>query len=141
MELKTNDKVRVTSKNSVHEGKTGTVRRVVPGGETACTVQLDEDPQGLLVGLFLSELEVLDAKQEALIELAETLDKARLQANAIESAASQRGVYGEVSLALLDTLEMIFEERVDDANLFANLAYNSLLDGNTVREALKAVVK
>lgn len=79
--------------------------------------------------------------REALIQLAETLDKARIQANAIEAAASQRGVYGQIVLSLFDTLELIFVEQVDDHNLFANLAYNAILDGNTVREALAVVVR
>lgn len=81
--------------------------------------------------------------KEALIELAETLDKARLQANPIDhpTISPQRGVYGQIVLALTDTLEVIFEGQIDDANLFANRAYTSLLDGNTVREAIAAVVK
>lgn len=82
-------------------------------------------------------------EREQLIELAETLDKARIQANAIDvyTIQSQMGVYGDIARALTDTLEVIFDGKVDDENLFANLAYNAILDGNTVREAIALVVK
>jgi hypothetical protein len=82
--------------------------------------------------------------REALIELAETLDKARLQANAIDDLViqSQRGVYGTIALALHDTLEQIIGAGKDDIfNASADRVYDSILDGNTVREAIAEVVK
>lgn len=75
--------------------------------------------------------------------LAETLDRARLMANASDeyAIASQRGVYGQIAQALQDTLEVIFVDQVEDHSLFAALAYSAILDGNTVREALALVIK
>jgi hypothetical protein len=134
MSFNEGDKVKVLTKNSIHEGKTGGVTRVF-SDEKTCTVQLDGDPVGLVVGFFFSELELVDVEREALIELAETLDKARLQANAIPAMAPQSGVYGDVSEALKRALAYEFGVWV------ANKIYASLLDGNTVREAIAAVVK
>lgn len=140
MSFNEGDRVRI-DEDSAHSkaGELGTVTHVYDANRTAYRVKLDSGNES---GFFESELWPVDEKREALITLAETLDKARLQANAIDvyTIQSQLGVYGDIVRSLTDTLEVIFEDR-DDPNLFANLAYNSLLDGNTVREALKAVGK
>lgn len=77
-------------------------------------------------------------EREALIILAEMLDKARIQANAIDLLViqSQRGVYGQIVLALHDVLEQIVGD-TEDPSLDADKVYVSIFaDGNTVRQAL-----
>lgn len=140
MNFKTGDKVKVTTKNSAHWGKTGEVLSANSDGTYFIQIAWGAggvfETQGILTGFFESELQAFDPEHEALIELAETLDKARLQANAIEAAASQLGVYGVVVEALTDTLELIVGEQNSEA------VYESIMaDGNTVREALAEVVK
>lgn len=79
-------------------------------------------------------------ERQALIILAEMLDKARIQANAIDEYAiqSQRGVYGTIALALHRTLEEIIGAGKEDIRtVTANRVYDSILDGNTVRQALE----
>lgn len=66
-----------------------------------------------------------------LIALAETLDAARIAANAIEAAAPQDGVYGHTERALNATLELI----TGTADRAA-VVYQSILDGNTVAQGL-----
>jgi hypothetical protein len=135
MSFKKNDRVRVNAEgwHSQH-GQVGTVDRVYTDG-TCFTVRLDN---GNFHSFFLRELELVDEKREALIELAETLDKARLQANAIETTAPQRGVYGKIAVVLTDTLEQVFEGNVTHAFL----TYDAMVEsGLTVREALASVVK
>lgn len=67
-----------------------------------------------------------------LINLAESLNQSRLTANGIESAAPTNGVYGDISTALRNTLFLILDsrDRVEQV-------YQSLLDGNTVVQALE----
>lgn len=78
--------------------------------------------------------------REALIKLAETLDDARKQANAIEATAPQIGVYGDISVALLETLGIIlYRDGGHGHSSRRHEVYASLLDGNTVREALAIV--
>lgn len=140
MSFKTGDKVRVVVPAHSMNGEVGTVTRVYPDGQTF-SVEFDNGRES---GFFLRELELVDAEREALIELAETLDKARLQANAIDDLViqSQRGVYGTIALALHDTLEQIIGAGKDDIfNATADRVYDSILEGNTVREALALVVK
>lgn len=68
-----------------------------------------------------------------LINLAETLNTARIEANAIEETAPQGEVYGDISQIMVEVLCMITgRNEVGDI-------YDSLLDGNTVREALALV--
>lgn len=76
---------------------------------------------------------------QALIILAEMLDKARRQANAIDDLTiqSQRGVYGQIALALHSTLEQIIGAGMEATRYAtADRVYDSILDGNTVRQAL-----
>jgi hypothetical protein len=68
---------------------------------------------------------------EDLTALAIMLDQARIAANAIEATAPETGVYGSIKEALLDTLALILGNHVR-----AKDAYASILDGNTVTEAL-----
>lgn len=136
------DRVRI-DEDSAHSkaGELGTVTHVYDVNRTAYRVKLDSGNESSFFG---TELWPVDEKREALITLAETLDTARKQANAISIPVieSQRGVYGQIELSLVDTLEAYFEGQVDDTSLFANATLNSMVDsGNTVREALKAVVK
>lgn len=141
MSFKENDRVKVLGGNERYVGALGTVVEVFGDGD-ALIVKLDIDNRH--GGFFASELELVDPKREALIELAETLNKARLQANAIDEYViqSQRGVYGTIALALHDTLEQIIGAGRDDIfSATADRVYDSVLDGNTIREALAAVVK
>jgi len=69
--------------------------------------------------------------RKALIVLASMTDKARIQANAIDATAGTNGVYGQLSEALKATLALIEPDRVDDL-------YQSILDGNSITEALTA---
>lgn len=151
MSFKEGDTVRVTSTeicNSGSLGKTGKVVKVFEDGQTY-NVNLEWpapegsmfDTMGVLVSFFESELELFDPKREALIELAETLDKARLQANAIPETADQNGTYGKIVQALTETLGSYFYASNTHYTM-AYKAYESIaFDGNTVREALKAVEK
>ena len=139
MEFNAGDKVRVILADTADTGRVG---RITEGGGGAYLVLLagDEVPSGG----YGSELELWDEKREALIELAATLDKARLQANAIDEYViqSQRGVYGTIALSLHDTLEQIVGAGKDDIfYATADRVYDSVLDGNTIRQALAAVVK
>lgn len=68
-------------------------------------------------------------ERTALIILASMTDRARIQANAIDATAATSGVYGKLSEALKQTLALIEPDRADDL-------YQSILDGNTVTEAL-----
>lgn len=70
---------------------------------------------------------------QALIILAEMLDKARYQANSIETTAPEYGVYGKIKYALIDTLALITKDYSTALDV-----YQSILDGNTVRQALEA---
>lgn len=70
-------------------------------------------------------------ERKALIILASMTDKARIQANAIDTTAATSGVYGKLSDALKETLALIEPDRVDDL-------YQSILDGNSVAAALEA---
>jgi len=66
----------------------------------------------------------------SLLKLAVTIDRARLQANAIDATAPQDGAYGDLSEALKKVLSLIVgSARVDDA-------YQALLDGATVPSAI-----
>ncbi len=88
MNFKQGDKVKIISKGSYYVGATGTV--VSEGVDGAYRVQIEQpapkysgfDTMGIISGFFESEIELVDSEREALIELAETLDKARKQANA-----------------------------------------------------------
>jgi len=78
---------------------------------------------------------------EALIKLAETLDDARKQANAsgvtLINSEYDGGVYGYTKQALIDTLEVIAGDAWK-----AGAVYDSIMeDGNSVRQALAAVLK
>ncbi len=148
MNFKQGDKVKIISKGSYYVGATGTV--VSEGVDGAYRVQIEQpapkysgfDTMGIISGFFESEIELVDSEREALIELAETLDKARKQANASGNYVieSQRGVYGQIALSLHDTLEEIVGAGKDAIfNASADRVYDSILDGNTVREALAAV--
>jgi hypothetical protein len=131
MEFKKGDRVKVIAKDSRQEGKLGTVETVHSDKQTLM-VQMEE---GNLSGFFVSELELVDLKREALIELAETLDRARQQANAISIPVieSQRGVYGQIELALHDVVEQIVgEDIIEVATVYTSI----VAGGNTVREAL-----
>lgn len=72
--------------------------------------------------------------KEALITLAETLDHARLQANAIEATAPQSGVYGRIVIAEIETLSLITDAYTSQR------VYDEILNsGISVREALAAL--
>lgn len=66
-----------------------------------------------------------------LLILAAYIDHARLRANSIDSTASQDGVYGDLSRALTKTLALIVGENQ------AETAYQALLDGSSVTDAVK----
>lgn len=73
----------------------------------------------------------------ALTDLATALDSARAAANTIEAAAPQRGVYGDIANALHKTLVLL----LDDSEYWAEKAYQAILDGNTVAQALEIVTR
>lgn len=79
-------------------------------------------------------MDSMDAK--ALIILAEMLNKARIQANAIDATASQDGVYGEIVTSLKRTLAIL----TDDAHT-ASRVYENLLNCSSVKEALEVTSK
>ncbi|MGY4541346.1 hypothetical protein ACVWY0_001255 [Arthrobacter sp. UYNi723] len=70
-----------------------------------------------------------------LTDLATSLDNARTAANAIEVAAPQKGVYGDIANALHKTLALL----LDGSDYWAEKAYQAILDGNTVAQALEVV--
>lgn len=70
---------------------------------------------------------------EQLIALAESIDAARILANANESTARQSGVYGDLTDALAKTLSLILGPNG------LNAAYQAMADGYTVREAIDRV--
>lgn len=76
-------------------------------------------------------MDAMDTK--ALIILAEMLNKARIQANAIEATESQDGVYGEIVTSLKRTLAIM----TGDAHT-ASRVYENLLNCSSVKEALEA---
>jgi hypothetical protein len=83
-------------------------------------------------------------RTEELILLAETLDAARRQANAIgdSGVSSQSGVYGTIALALGYTLEhIIWTGKEATLRATASRVYGSILEGKSVREALAAVAE
>lgn len=128
MEFKEGDKVKVITKNSAHFGRTGVVIRSMD--DSTCFVNLSgDDKVGILTGFFVSELEPVDLRREALIELAETLDKARLQANNINGADGD--IYRTISGSLYDVLGAIAGDEQVGYRI-----YSYVLDGSTVREAL-----
>ena len=125
------DKVQVNASYSKFIGRTGFIKRGV-FGEDAYTVALDDDdiPER---GFYEHELEIYeDPQHKALIELAEMLDKARMLANSIDTAAPQTGVYGKIHVALIDTLTLITEDYSKALDVYSSMMEN----GNTVREAL-----
>lgn len=68
----------------------------------------------------------------SLLPVAEAIDAARLNANADDRTAPQGGVYGHLVTALKETLVLMAgPER-------AERMYDSILDGNTIREARNA---
>lgn len=120
------DKVRVIG--TVDKGRVGEIIRVY--SDSTHAVRFEDNT---FAGFFASELVTFDAKREALIDLAETLDRARRQANAIEETADQFGVYGDVCVALKEVLLLI-------EGGYKTEAYGHILDdGSTVREALDLV--
>lgn len=121
------DLVTVLTKNSIYEGVRGRVEQSQDDDTYLITLET-----GKISGFFERELEAVNEEREALIRLAETLDSARQQANAIEAAAPQRGVYGDIHTALVNTLALVTNDH--------EAVYASIMeDGNTVREAIKYI--
>lgn len=128
MSFKVNDRVKVVAPSHSMNGEMGNVTLVYSDGQ-AFSVLLDNGRES---GFFLSELELVDEKREALIELAETLDKARLQANNINGCDGD--IYRSITQPLSDVLEIIAADAETGHDI-----YSALLDGNTVRQAIAAV--
>jgi len=126
------DKVRITPKYSKYEEGVGEITHLFEDG---ASYMLRLDGSGIVRSFFDYELEPFDAKREALIELAETLNKARVQANAIETTAPQWSIYGSIAQNLVEVLCLI-TGRFEVGDI-----YDALIDGVTVREALALVVK
>jgi hypothetical protein len=142
MSFKEGDIVTVTTKNSIHEGKNGTVVGIYEDDQTY-RVSIEQpapkgsgfESMGVLSGFFESELALVDPKQEALIRLAETLDSARLQANNINGCEGT--IYQQITIPLIGVLDALVPV---DAVGYA--AYEFIIeDGLSVREALKKVEK
>lgn len=125
----TGDKVIITAENHSQVGVQGTVSEVYTDGDTYL-VTLET---GRVSGFFEKELELVDPEKEALIRLAETLDLARQQANAIK--ATEGDTYRTISEALSSTLDAYFHRNGDGFE-----AYNEIIrSGFSVREAIKYV--
>jgi hypothetical protein len=122
MSFKTGDKVRVVQGNSRYYNQVGTVVNTYEDN-AGHLVELDS---GLQRSFFNHELGL----DNPLIDLAETLNNARMQANAIPEMAPQGGVYGDISQIMVEVLCTI-TGRFEVGDI-----YDSLNDGNTVREAL-----
>jgi hypothetical protein len=130
MEFKEGDKVKVITKNSAHFGRTGVVIRSMD--DSTCFVNLSgDDKVGILTGFFVSELELLDPEREALITVAETLNKARLQAKPEQPHVGRENLTHEIEVVLYRTLMQLIDELLD-----VNTAFDAILAGKTVREAL-----
>ena len=71
-------------------------------------------------------------KFEAIKSLAVQLNEARLAANAIDldGIASQKGAYGMIANALIETLAYLVGQES------ANQAYDALLDGATIEDVI-----
>jgi hypothetical protein len=130
------DLVTVLTKNSVYEGARGRVERSQDDDTYLITLE-----SGKISGFFERELEAVHGEKDALIRLAETLDLARKQAEAIDIYTIQHGlgVQGEIVVALKDTLEVIIDETHEGENnaWHAGRVFGYLIEGNSVREALK----
>lgn len=123
------DKVVVTAKNSVHAGVQGTVQHGYDHDNTYF-VELET---GRSTGFFERELEFVDPEKEALIRLAETLDSARQQANAIK--ATEGDTYRKIADSQSSALEAYFGHNGDGID-----AYNEIIrSGFSVREAIKYI--
>lgn len=73
---------------------------------------------------------------DSLVKLAETLDEARKQANAIEKTAPQGGVYGAISNAEIQVLQYALGETTG-----LDVYDNIVQDGNSVRRAIRMVTE
>lgn len=130
MDFKLDDKVEVTAEVGNTKGQRGTVTKVF--SETnGFLVKLET---GRVAGYFQSELVLVDPEREAVIELADTLDKARQQAKALPVLSGQAHVYTMCVDALVSTLSYLAEGSQ------CQRIYNDMVqNGSTVREAIKAV--
>lgn len=130
--FKEGNRVEVTADIGAALGLTGTITKVYSGMD-GYLIQLDGT--GRVMGFFTSELALLDQKREALIELAETLDSARKQANNINGCEGT--IYQSITTPLISVLDSLVPV---DATGYD--AYEFLIeDGLSVREALKKVEK
>lgn len=73
-------------------------------------------------------------ERTALVALAQQINEARITANGIEATESSNGVYGQLSTTLLTIINLIVE-----GNERADFVYDSIIDGNTVQQALSAL--
>jgi hypothetical protein len=76
----------------------------------------------------------MSTKTEELTALARQINAARIEANRIEETAPQDGVYGDLSDALGRILALITGSEAKAAD-----AYDALLDGAAVTDAIKSV--
>lgn len=127
------DRVRVTMVDSTNTGRTG---RVIHVNRVSEFYVVRFGGSSEVSSYFASELEPFDPWHEELVELAETLNKVRLQAKPAEPHAGLQVIYNEIGVAFYDTLRMLIVE-FDDVNK----AYDHILDGGTVREALALVAE
>jgi hypothetical protein len=135
------DRVKVNANYSVYNGREGVIKRTTFSEEDAYTVALDGDtiPER---GFYERELDLVRKdEREALIILAETLDDARRQANAIEVTAPQHGVYGQIHDALISTLETFCYQTGHHAPLGYTIYESIMANDNTVRQAIEHVLE
>lgn len=131
MSFKEGDRVRIDEDSARSKaGELGTVTHVYDVNRTAYRVKLDSGNES---GFFETELWPVDEKREALIELAETLDKARLQANAINGCDGD--IYRTISESLYGVLGIIVGEESEGFDTYQNMVASGL----SVREALAQV--
>lgn len=122
------DLVTVLTKNSIYEGARGRVELSQDDNTYLITMET-----GKISGFFERELEVVDEEKEALIRLAETLDLARQQANALK--ATEGDTYRKIADAQSSALEAYFRHNGDGID-----AYNEIIrSGLSVREAIKHI--
>lgn len=127
--FKADDKVVVSEPAHSQAGVQGRIHKVYVSDDT----YLVELETGRVSGFFESELELVDPQREALIRLAETLDLARQQANAIK--VTEGDTYRTISEALYSTLEAYFHQTGEGVD-----TYNEIIrSGFSVREAVKHI--
>jgi hypothetical protein len=123
------DRVRVITDNSAQTGNVGKITNAHQGHnvENSYVVTFET---GHELGYFEHEIEL--ASELPLLDLARKLNEARELANFIPETESAEGAYGPISQGLVKVLEELV------GYTHSGVAYQALLDGASVLEAVKA---